>query len=144
MDRKLGNWRILKNFEWHMAGQNTKARYLLKSKPARAILAVPRTQATRADETSPNHSIGDRKMTTRKASTKTKYSKSNDVLKRWRVKSDSSDRTYTVVAVEVPVELENMKTPYPGVEWRCSCRGWTMHTPRKDCKHIRHVKQFCS
>lgn len=83
-------------------------------------------------------------MTTRKASTKTKYSKSNDVLKRWRVKSDTSDRTYTVVIVGVDVELEGMKAPYPGLEWRCGCMGWTRHMPRRDCKHIRHVKQNCS
>lgn len=24
--------------------------------------------------------------------------------------------------------------------WSCSCRGWTSHTPRTDCKHIREVK----
>ena len=24
--------------------------------------------------------------------------------------------------------------------WGCSCVGWTRHTPRTDCKHIREVK----
>ena len=27
-----------------------------------------------------------------------------------------------------------------GDVWSCSCRGWTMHMPRKDCKHIREVR----
>lgn len=26
-------------------------------------------------------------------------------------------------------------------DFECSCKGWTMHTPRKDCKHITAVKQ---
>jgi len=25
-------------------------------------------------------------------------------------------------------------------EWQCSCKGWTMHVPRKDCIHIRDLK----
>jgi len=25
-------------------------------------------------------------------------------------------------------------------EWGCSCPQWTFHTPRRDCKHIVHVK----
>lgn len=24
--------------------------------------------------------------------------------------------------------------------WGCSCIGWTRHMPRKDCKHIRKMK----
>jgi len=24
--------------------------------------------------------------------------------------------------------------------WGCSCRGWTSHVPRRDCKHIIDVK----
>lgn len=24
--------------------------------------------------------------------------------------------------------------------WECSCPAWTMHTPRKDCKHIQSVR----
>ena len=24
--------------------------------------------------------------------------------------------------------------------WACGCRGWTMHMPRRDCKHIREVQ----
>lgn len=24
--------------------------------------------------------------------------------------------------------------------WECSCPAWTMHTPRKDCKHIVNVR----
>lgn len=27
-------------------------------------------------------------------------------------------------------------------KWACGCRGWTMHTPRRDCKHITFVKIF--
>jgi predicted nucleic acid-binding Zn finger protein len=23
--------------------------------------------------------------------------------------------------------------------WGCSCPAWIFHTPRRDCKHIRHV-----
>lgn len=26
-------------------------------------------------------------------------------------------------------------------EWQCSCVGWTRHMPRRDCKHIKWVKQ---
>ena len=26
-------------------------------------------------------------------------------------------------------------------EWQCACVGWTRHVPRRDCKHIRSVKQ---
>lgn len=25
-------------------------------------------------------------------------------------------------------------------QWRCSCKGWIFHSPRKDCKHIRLAK----
>lgn len=25
--------------------------------------------------------------------------------------------------------------------WECSCPAWTMHTPRKDCKHIKMIRQ---
>ena len=24
--------------------------------------------------------------------------------------------------------------------WQCSCPAWTMHTPRKDCKHINAIR----
>ena len=73
-------------------------------------------------------------MTSRKASTQTPYGESNQVTRRYRVKSDTSDNTYTVVAIET------FDRGHDEVEWRCSCRGWTMHTPRRDCKHITHVK----
>lgn len=26
-------------------------------------------------------------------------------------------------------------------QWECACRGWTMHVPRRDCKHIRRLKE---
>lgn len=82
-------------------------------------------------------------MTTRKASTKTKWCKSRTILKRFRVKSNSS-RTYTVVALENLVRIAGLKSQYPAIEWQCSCPGWTMHTPRHDCKHIRHVKEHAA
>lgn len=72
-------------------------------------------------------------MTTRKASLTTSYCNENNVINRWRVTSDTSGRTYTVVAVSMRGKIE----------YRCGCRGWTMHTPRRDCKHIRHVKSRC-
>lgn len=25
-------------------------------------------------------------------------------------------------------------------EWQCSCLGWTRHVPRRDCTHIKQVK----
>jgi len=25
-------------------------------------------------------------------------------------------------------------------EYQCSCRGWTMHVPRRDCTHIQKLK----
>ena len=25
-------------------------------------------------------------------------------------------------------------------EWQCSCKAWTTHLPRKDCKHVRKAK----
>ena len=66
-------------------------------------------------------------MTVRKASTTTDWSLGHGVIGRWRVKNDDRTRTYTVVATK-------------GV-WQCSCMGWTRHMPRKDCKHITHIKR---
>ena len=67
-------------------------------------------------------------MTSRRASTQTTWSKRNNATCRHRVKSDSG-RIYTVAVA--------------GDEYQCSCPGWTMHYPRRDCKHIRHVKEHC-
>lgn len=47
---------------------------------------------------------------------------------RWYEPSDSNpEKLYTVA-----IDAEG--------SWGCSCRGWTGHTPRKDCKHIKRVK----
>lgn len=48
-------------------------------------------------------------------------------IKQWLVPSLSSDREYKV------------SQDYNG-DWACSCRGWTQHYPRVDCKHIRFIK----
>jgi hypothetical protein len=50
-------------------------------------------------------------------------------MNQWSIPSDSNpSRNYTV------------SLTYDG-EWQCSCIGWTRHVPRKDCKHIRRVKE---
>lgn len=67
-------------------------------------------------------------MTTRQMSPNTEYCNIHHVVERIRVTSDSG-RKYTVVRTWAD-------------KWRCSCPGWTMHVPRKDCKHIRHVKKI--
>ena len=47
---------------------------------------------------------------------------------RWELPSSSSpDTTYVVAMSEHG-------------DWACGCIGWTRHFPRKDCKHIRRVK----
>jgi len=79
-------------------------------------------------------------MTTRKASTTTEWCMKmwrmgRTVVDRWRVFSDSG-RTYTVSALK--------SHTFRTVRYECSCRGWTMHVPRRDCKHIRHVKNYCN
>jgi hypothetical protein len=48
---------------------------------------------------------------------------------RWECPSDSDPELTYVIAMS------------QHGEWACGCRGWTMHVPRKDCKHIRRVKQ---
>lgn len=68
-------------------------------------------------------------MTTRQMTTNTDYCESRKVYRRWRVNSDSG-RKYVVVQL------------YNGT-YQCSCPGWTRHTPRKPCKHIRHIDVNC-
>ena len=48
-------------------------------------------------------------------------------INKWFVTS-SSGRRYTVSLKE-------------DGDYECGCRGWTMHTPRRDCKHIRELKE---
>jgi len=35
-------------------------------------------------------------------------------------------------------------TKYPHNKWKCSCKGWTLHSPRRDCRHIKHVKRIAA
>lgn len=48
-------------------------------------------------------------------------------VKRWVVHSESGNGDYIVGQDK-------------DGNWGCSCRGWTSHVPRTDCKHIRLVK----
>ncbi len=51
-------------------------------------------------------------------------------LRQWIYPSESNPkRSYTIS------EPKDSSEP-----WACSCTGWTQHTPRTDCKHIRGVK----
>ena len=49
-----------------------------------------------------------------------------EYVQKWRVPGSASE-PYTV-----------SKTS--DGDYECSCKGWTLHVPRKDCKHIRAVK----
>lgn len=44
-------------------------------------------------------------------------------VKQWEVDSDTSNSTYIV-------------SQLADGTFQCSCRGWTSHMPRRDCKHI--------
>jgi len=46
---------------------------------------------------------------------------------QWTWPSNSSDKEYTI-----SLTYED--------EWQCSCKGWTMHVPRRDCTHIKDLK----
>lgn len=48
-------------------------------------------------------------------------------VRRWVVPSSSGDGDYIVAQDK-------------DGNWACSCRGWTSHVPRTDCRHIREVK----
>jgi len=48
-------------------------------------------------------------------------------VKKWYVPSSSSGDTYTVGLRD-------------DGEYQCGCIGWTRHMPRRDCKHIRGIK----
>ena len=52
-----------------------------------------------------------------------------EYLNQWTVPSDSN-----------PSDSYTVSLTYDG-KWQCSCKGWTMHVPRKDCKHIRRIKE---
>lgn len=75
-------------------------------------------------------------MTTRRTKTK---DNSNQVS-RWRHRSNSG-KLYVVIAKIAKGLGKDCR--FPGLEFQCSCPGWTMHVPRKDCKHIRHIKTHC-
>lgn len=51
-----------------------------------------------------------------------------NTLEQFKVESDSHPGVWYVVTETV------------SGEWQCSCVGWTRHTPRRDCKHIRWCK----
>lgn len=46
----------------------------------------------------------------------------------WRVESDSRLGRFYTVSRDV------------GGGFACSCKGWTLHTPRRDCRHIIYVR----
>lgn len=49
-------------------------------------------------------------------------------LEYWKVESDSRPgKFYTVSRLD-------------DESFSCSCKGWTLHTPRRDCRHINYVK----
>lgn len=49
-------------------------------------------------------------------------------MNQWKRPSNSNpDKEYTI------------SQTYEG-GFQCSCRGWTMHVPRRDCTHIRQLK----
>lgn len=50
-------------------------------------------------------------------------------IKKWYVPSSTSGTTYTVGVDE-------------NGAWACGCIGWTRHVPRRDCRHIKEVKQY--
>lgn len=50
------------------------------------------------------------------------------IFEQWKVESESNpNKSYVVSAL-------NDGT------YSCACVGWTRHVPRRDCKHIRWVK----
>lgn len=50
---------------------------------------------------------------------------------RIEIKSESSNRKYVVSKRDTNVK-----------QWECSCPGWTMHSPRRPCKHLRAMVPF--
>lgn len=51
-----------------------------------------------------------------------------NIVEQWSVDSDSSPgSSYRVSLLD-------------DGSYSCACKGWTMHTPRRDCKHIAVVK----
>jgi len=46
---------------------------------------------------------------------------------------------------DVPSDSNPAKSYVVSEDWEgnyaCSCPAWTRHTPRRDCKHIRRVKE---
>ncbi len=59
-------------------------------------------------------------------------------IEQFKVESESSRSTYTVSRCMIDQKGVSIFAE----SWSCSCVGWTRHVPRKDCKHIRYVKQF--
>ena len=49
-------------------------------------------------------------------------------VRQWQVPSSKAGKTYIV-------SLSRFG------DWACSCVGWTSHTPRKACKHIKLAKE---
>lgn len=50
-----------------------------------------------------------------------------NIIAQWRVASSSGHGDYVV-------------SKYSDGDYSCGCKGWTMHTPRRDCKHIALVR----
>ena len=49
-------------------------------------------------------------------------------VRQWQIPSSKAGKTYIV------------SLSHAG-EWSCACVGWTSHTPRKACKHIKLAKE---
>lgn len=58
------------------------------------------------------------------------------IINQWRVQSQSTPGKDYVVSKSIDRDV-----PGGAVEsYSCACKGWTMHTPRRDCVHIAMVK----
>lgn len=51
-----------------------------------------------------------------------------DYCFHWKIESDSSPGKFYTVSKDADGGFA------------CSCRGWTLHTPRRDCRHILYVR----
>lgn len=61
------------------------------------------------------------------------------ILEQFQVASESDPQKFYVVSRAV-VSTGGFLAREE--QWQCDCRGWTLHTPRRDCKHITYHKAF--
>ncbi len=65
------------------------------------------------------------------------------ILEQFQVVSESDPHKFYVVSkVAVPGGDGPLGRLPMQEQWQCDCRGWTLHTPRRDCKHITYHKAF--